>query len=91
MLSKYLFKILFCLLFIWLLLVLAAACGTFFASRDLSLRFTDSPIAACRLSSHGMHAFSRPVVCAPSPRPGIKPTSPVLQGGFLTTRPAGKS
>ena len=41
-------------------------------------------IVACELS--------RPVACEIlAPRPGIEPTSPALEGEFLTTEPPGKS
>ena len=39
-----------------------------------------------------VHRFSCSVACGILvPQPGIKPTSPVLQGGFLTTGPQWKS
>ena len=41
------------------------------------------------LKSHGPWAFDRDVWDLP--RPGIKPVSPALAGGFLTTGPPGKS
>ena len=38
------------------------------------------------------HGFSCPEACGILvPRPGIKPMSPALAGGFLTTGPPGKS
>ena len=38
------------------------------------------------------HGFSFPGVCGIlAPRPGIKPTSPALEGRFLTTRAPGRS
>ena len=37
------------------------------------------------------HRFSCPMACGILvPRPGIEPTSPALEGGFLTTGPPGK-
>ena len=43
----------------------------------------ESPVA--------VHRFSRSAACGILvPRPGIKPTSPALQGSFLTTGPPGK-
>ena len=39
-----------------------------------------------------MHGLSCPVACGILvPQPGIKPVSPALEGGFLTTGPPGKS
>ena len=39
-----------------------------------------------------VHRLSRPVACGTLvPQPGIKPTSPALEGRFLTTGPPGKS
>ena len=36
--------------------------------------------------------LSCPIACtALVPQPGVEPTSPALEGGFLTTRPRGKS
>ena len=51
--------------------------------QDLSLQYADSVV--------GVLGFS----CCPAcgilvPQPGIKPESPPLQGGFLTTGPPGK-
>ena len=49
-----------------------------------ALECAGSVVAACRLSC--------PVACGILvPRPGIKPMSPALEGGFLTTGPPGKS
>ena len=58
----------------------SAVCG----SRALLLRCTGSVAVACGLS------------CPPAceilvPRSGIEPTSPALEGGFLTTGPPAKS
>ena len=39
-----------------------------------------------------VHGLSCPVACGILvPQPGIKPASPALEGGFLTTGPPGKS
>ena len=52
--------------------------------RDLSLQYTSSLVVVCGLSSS--------MACGILvPRPGIKPTSPALQGGFLTSGPPGKA
>ena len=49
--------------------------------------------AVCWLSScRAAHRLSCPKACGILvPRPGIKPASPALAGGFLTTGPPGKS
>ena len=53
-------------------------------ARALLLRHTGSLFV--------VHGPSSPVVCGILvPRPGIKPASPALQDGFLTTRQPGKS
>ena len=63
---------------IWLHWVLVAACGIF------SLGHMGSLVV--------VHRFSCSMVCGiVVPQPGIKPTSPALQGGFLTTGPQRKS
>ena len=76
------FQILFFLIFIYLLFlaVLGLSCGT----QDLQLWHAGSVVVALGLSC--------PVACGILvPRPGIEPTSPALEGGFLTTGPPGKS
>ena len=57
---------------------LLSSCGT------RALEWAGSVVVACGLSC--------PVACGILvPRPGIKPTSPALEGGLLTTGPLGKS
>ena len=77
----------------------------FFGCVGSSLRHTGSFVAVCGLlSSCGLQAPERvgsvvvvrglscPMACGILvPRPGIKPVSPALQEGFLTTGPPGKS
>ena len=76
-------------LFIWLRWGSVAACwafllwGIFAVVHGLSSCVADSDVA-CR---HGYSAAYR--ILAPHPR--ISPTSPALQGGFLTARSPGKS
>ena len=68
-----------------------AACRLFTVVRGLlsncgsqALERVGSVVVACRLSC--------PVACGTLvPQPGIEPTSPALEGGFLTTGPPGKS
>ena len=72
-------------LFIWLCWVLVMSCRIF------SMWGTNSLIVARRLSSYGIMTLS----CTEAhgilvPLPGIKPTSPVLQGIFSTTGQPGK-
>ena len=75
---------------------LVVACGL--------LERVGSVIVACRCSSCGTRAsehvgpvvvvcgLSCPVACGILvPQPGIEPTSPALEGRFLTTGPPGKS
>ena len=63
-----------------------------------------SVVAACGLSSCGVcaleragsvvvvHGLSCPAACGILvPQPGIEPTSPALEDGFLTTGPPGRS
>ena len=49
-----------------------------------------SVVVACGLSSRGSQAQLLYGMCD-LPRPGLKPVSPALAGGFLTTAPPGKS
>ena len=53
-----------------------------------ALERTGSVAAAHVLSSYCMGLVACGILV---PQPGIKPTSPVLEGGFLTTGPPGKS
>ena len=75
------------LLFIWLHRVLVATCGA------LSLQHAGSLLLQPRVGSlAAAHGLSCPRTCGiPIPRPGIKPRSPTLEGGFLTTGSPGKS
>ena len=56
---------------------------------------TGSGAVACRLQSAGsvvvVHGLSCSTACRILPGPGLKPLSPALAGGFLTTVPPGKS
>ena len=64
---------------------------------DLLLQHTDSLAGVCGLQSSwtlvvAMHRLSCSVACGILvPQPGIKPSSPALKGGFLTTGPPRKS
>ena len=65
--------------------------------RDLLLLCMPSLVVArgirsAQASVVAVNRFSRSTECKVLvPRPGIEPTSPALQGGFLTTGPPGKS
>ena len=74
------------------LAVSGLSCGM----RDLSLWQAGSVVAAPGLSSCGAWALECIGLVALTCgilvlRPGIEPTSPALEGGFLTTGPPGKS
>ena len=56
---------------------------------DFSLQRTESLVVGCQLGSCGLWAQLCACVIL-VPQAGIKPESPMLQGGFLTTGP-GKS
>ena len=76
---------LFFLIFTYLAVLGLSCCtqGVCYRIRDLSLRYTDSLVVELRISSC-------PAACGilvPSP---LAPTTPALQGRFLTTRPTGK-
>ena len=77
------FFLIFIYLFIWLHWVLVVArrlssCGA------QALEHVGSVVVVCGLGS--------PVACGILvPRPRIEPSSPALEGGFLTTAPPGKS
>ena len=74
----------FIYLFIWLCRVLVAACRLLCSCGARALECAGSVVVACELSC--------PVACGfLVPWPGIEPTSPALEGGFLTTGPRGKS
>jgi len=82
------------------LAVSSLVCGTqdpHCVTWDLSLRCTDSLVVehglqSAQASLAGAHGLSYSGACGILvPRPGIKPVSPALQGGFLTTGPPGKS
>ena len=76
-------------------------CGT----RDIHCAMLASAVAACSLSlivAHGLQSMRASVAgvhrlsCSKAceilvPRPGIKPSSPALQAGLLTSGPSGKS
>ena len=65
--------------------LLLAALGLSYSMRDPSLQCVS-------VSLVGAHRLSRPVACGiPVRQPGIEPTSSVLEDGFLTTGPPGKS
>ena len=78
-----------------LFLFLAASslsCGTWdlhCVMWDFSLQRTESLVVGCQLGSCGLWAQLCACVIL-VPQAGIKPESPMLQGGFLTTGP-GKS
>ena len=84
-----------CLIF-WKIIYLAAL-GLSCTVRDLPLWPTDSLVVVCRLwSNWGSVAAVPGFSCSSACRilalwPGIKPAYPVLQDGFLTTEPLGKS
>ena len=77
------------------------SCGT----RNIHCAMLASAVAACSLSlivAHGLQSMWASVVgvhrlsCSEAceilvPRPGIKPSSPALQAGLLTSGPSGKS
>ena len=76
---------LFFLIFTYLAVLGLSCCtqGVCYRIRDLSLWYTDSLVVELRISSC-------PAACGilvPSP---LAPTTPALQGRFLTTRPTGK-
>ena len=82
------------------LAVSSLGCGTqdpHCVTWDLSLQCTDSLVVErglqrAQASLAGAHGLSYSGACGILvPRPGIKPVSPALQGGFLTTGPPGKS
>ena len=68
----------------------ASHCGGFSCCGAWALGMQDSVAAARMLSSCGARAQLLRGMWD-SPRPGIKPVSPALAGGFLTTAPPGKS
>ena len=83
---------------------LSLRCAGFSLVVARALECASSVVAARGLCSCGMWAPERvgsvvaacglrcPAACGILvPRPGIEPTSPVLEGGFLTTGPPGKS
>ena len=67
----------------WLLLLQSMG------SRACGLQWLDSPALQHRLGSSGTLA-QLPHGMWDLPRPGIKPMSPALAGGFFTTEPPGK-
>ena len=86
--------------FIWFL----AALGTLAAMHRLSQVVVSRGYHRCgaqaperaAFSSRGSQALERRLSCSAGteahlPGPGIEPVSPALAGGFLTTRPPGKS
>ena len=89
-----------------LLLIYLAVLGLSCIMGNLLLQCPDSPVVVHRLSSWGawaqqlgctgsavgVHGLSCFMACGVLvPWPGIEPTSLMLQGGFLTTGPLGKS
>ena len=64
------------------------------ARRLQQLWHVGSVVVARGLQSAGSvvvtHGLSCSAACGNLPRPGIKPVSPALAGGFLTTAPPGK-
>ena len=78
-LFKFIFLRLLKIFFIYL-----PSLGPCFGMQDLLLWHTSSLFVARGLSCSTACAIL-------VPRPGIEPTSPALQGGFLTTGPSGKS
>ena len=89
------------LLYFWLHWVFIAACRLFSSCGERRLLSGYSaPASHCsnfsscgsRASVVAVHGFSCSAACRILvPRPGIKPVSPALAGGFLTTGPPGKS
>ena len=80
----------------------ASHCRGFSCCRGRALGARASVFAARRLSSCGSRALERGLSSCGAraqllrgmwnlPRPGLKPVSPALAGGFLTTAPPGKS
>ena len=67
----------------------ASHCGGFSCCRAQALGMWASVVVARRLSSCGARAQ---LLCGTwvLPGPGLKPVSPALAGGFLTTAPPGK-
>ena len=79
----------------------ASHCNGFSCCGARALGTQASVVMACGLSSCGLRALERRLSSCASqaellrgmwdlPRPGLKPVSPVLAGGFLTTVPPGK-
>ena len=82
--------------------IFVGGCGIFRCGARASLVATCRLLSSCGartlecgLSSCSVvvaHGLSSPAACGILvPRPGIKPASPALEAGFLTTGPAGKS
>ena len=80
----------------------ASHCGGFSCCGARALGTWASEVVARRLSSCGSRALEHRLSCCGAraqflcgmwglPGPGIKPVSPALAGGFLTTAPPGKS
>ena len=79
----------------------ASHCSGFSRCRARALGAQASVVVACGLSSCGSRALERRLSSCGAraeflrgmwdlPRPGLKPVSPALAGGFLTTAPPGK-
>ena len=74
-------------------------CAGFSRSEAQALECVGAVCAGCRLSGRSLwaslvvvHGLSCPTACGILvPRPGIEPMPPVLEGGFSTTGPPGKS
>ena len=67
------------------------ACGLLSSCGPRGPEHMGSVVVACVLSSCGA-GLSCPTACGILvPRPGIEPTSPALEGRFLTTGPRGNS
>ena len=93
-------------IYVWLHWVLVAACEIFVVAGGLlsscgarAPEHVGSIVTACGLSSCRelgsvvvACVLSCPAACGILvPQPGIKPASPALEGGYLTTGPPGKS
>ena len=78
------FKNIYLFIYFWLHRVLVVAQGLVSSCGTQAPEQAGSVVGACGLSC--------PVTCGILvPRPGMEPTCPLLEGGFLTTGPPGKS
>ena len=81
--------ILFLSLYAFVWLVSVVACGISIVAWGVSLWSRGSPVLLLRISSSRLSRYIACGILVPQPR--IKPSSPLLHGGFLTPGPPEKS